>query len=213
MTKNYSGKTKGLVEVALFSAIVFILAFTPFIGYIPLGITKATTVHIPVIIASIMLGPKKGAFIGFVFGLTSLINNTFVAPTITSFVFSPFYNGGFAEGNFWSIVICFLPRILVGVVPFFVYKGFKKIFNSNDLISLGAAGVCGSLTNTLLVMSMIYIFFGSEYAGAKEIPLETLFGVIMGIVGINGIPEAIAAAIISAVICRVLISYNKHKLA
>ena len=56
-------KTRDLVEMALFAAIIVILAFTP-LGYIPLGVITPTTVHIPVIIAGIILGWKKGAFAG-----------------------------------------------------------------------------------------------------------------------------------------------------
>ena len=48
-------KTRDLVEMALFAAIIVILAFTP-LGYIPLGVITPTTVHIPVIIAGIILG-------------------------------------------------------------------------------------------------------------------------------------------------------------
>ena len=52
-------KTKGLVQMAIFAALIVVLAFTPFIGYIPLGFTRATIIHIPVIMGSLMLGPKK----------------------------------------------------------------------------------------------------------------------------------------------------------
>ena len=48
-------KTRGLVQLAIFSAIIVVLAYTPFIGYIPLGFTRATIIHIPVIIGSLML--------------------------------------------------------------------------------------------------------------------------------------------------------------
>ena len=57
-----SDKVLGLVQLALFSAIIIIMAFTPFLGYIPLGFTRATIIHIPVIIGSILLGPKKVRF-------------------------------------------------------------------------------------------------------------------------------------------------------
>ena len=50
MERKASAKTLGLVQLALLGALIFILAFTPFIGYIPLGFTRATIVHIPVII-------------------------------------------------------------------------------------------------------------------------------------------------------------------
>src|SRR5699024_5890410 len=90
--------TMSMVQVAIFGAIICIMAFTPFLGYIPLGFTRATIIHVPVIIASLLMGPKKGAALGFLFGLTSFINNT-VNPTVTSFVFTPFYNLGEFSGG------------------------------------------------------------------------------------------------------------------
>ena len=49
--------TRYLVSVALMAAIVILLANTP-LGMIQLPIIKATTVHIPVIIGAILLGPS-----------------------------------------------------------------------------------------------------------------------------------------------------------
>lgn len=83
----------GLVQAALFSALIILLAFTPFLGYIPLGFTRATIIHIPVIIGSILLGPKQGAVLGLVFGLTSLVNNT-VNPLPLPLSFLRFMNWG-----------------------------------------------------------------------------------------------------------------------
>lgn len=210
MNSTNAIKTRGLVEVSLFAAIVVILAFTPFLGYIPLGFTRATIVHIPVILASILLGPKKGGIIGFVFGLTSLFKNTF-EPTITSFAFSPFYSLGDVSGNFYSLIICFVPRILVGIIPFFVFNGINKV-SKNDSLSLGIAGISGALTNTLLVMGSIYIFFGKEYAAASNIDIGELFGfIITTVVGINGIPEAIIGAVITVCVGKVLLNFNKKR--
>ena len=80
--------TQWLVSVALMAAIVILLANTP-LGMIQLPIIKATTVHIPVIIGAILLGPAAGAILGGVFGVGSMISNT-QAPTLLSFAFSPF---------------------------------------------------------------------------------------------------------------------------
>jgi uncharacterized membrane protein len=199
-------KTKDLVKVSLFVAIIVLMAITPFLGYIPLGFTRATIIHVPVIIGSIILGPIYGAFLGFVFGLTSLINNTF-NPTVTSFVFTPFYSLGTYSGNFWSLIICFLPRILVGIVPHYVFKGMKK-FKDNDVLALSVAGVAGSLTNTLLVMNFIYLFFGKSYAEIKDVTISTLYGVIISVIAINGIPEAIVAGVLTVAICKALMRYT-----
>ena len=203
-------KTNYLVKLSFFVAIIVLLAVTPFLGYIPLGFTRATIIHIPVIIGSILLGPVYGAFLGFVFGLTSLLNNTF-NPTVTSFVFTPFYSIGGTSGNFWSLVICFLPRILVGVVPYYLYKGMKKI-NNSDVLALGIAGVGGSLTNTLLVMNFIYLFFGQSYAQAKNVAFSTLYGIILSVIAINGLPEAIVAGVLTTAVCKALIKYT-HRTA
>ena len=192
--------TKELVLVALFCAIILIMAFTPMIGYIPLGFTRATIIHIPVIIASIILGPKKGAFLGFVFGLTSLINNT-MNPTVTSFVFTPFFTLGNAEPSPLSLIVCFVPRILVGVVPYYVRKTTKKL---PDVVSYSAAGLAGSLTNTILVMNLIYLLFKESYAQASGKAVEVLYAAIGSVIVVNGVPEAIVAAVITFAICKAL---------
>ena len=147
--------TMSMVQVAIFGAIICIMAFTPFLGYIPLGFTRATIIHVPVIIASLLMGPKKGAALGFLFGLTSFINNT-MNPTPTSFVFTPFYSIGDVSGGLGSIIICFIPRILVGVVPYFVYKlvmwltkDLVKRKSGISSVGLVLAGVSGALVNTL----------------------------------------------------------------
>ncbi|MEG1858415.1 MAG: ECF transporter S component, partial [Pseudoflavonifractor sp.] len=56
-----SGQIRDLSILAIFTAIMFLLAFTP-IGLIDLPLIKATILHVPVIIGAILLGPKKGAF-------------------------------------------------------------------------------------------------------------------------------------------------------
>ena len=80
--------TRYMVTLAMMAAIVVLLANTP-LGMIQLPVIKATTVHIPVIIGSILLGPGAGAILGGVFGLCSMVSNT-QAPTLLSFAFSPF---------------------------------------------------------------------------------------------------------------------------
>ena len=199
-----SKNTKFITLMGVLLAIEIIMAFTP-LGFVPLGFTKATTIHIPVVIGAIFLGPLAGAILGGAFGILSIIINT-VSPALTSFVFSPFITIGGAQGNIWSLVIALVPRMLIGIVAY-----YSKI-DKTKVIAYATAGVVGSLTNTVLVMSGIYIFFGQQYAAAKEVTFEALFGVIMGIIGVNGIPEAIVAAIIVTLVCKVLKSVFKEKL-
>jgi len=196
-------KTKKLVMMAMFCAIMGVMAVTN-IGMIPLGFMNATTLHIPVILCAVLLGPKSGMMMGFVFGLISLLTNTF-RPNITSFVFSPFSPFYQSEyGNpFFSLLICFVPRILIGLVSGLSYNGFKKT-KLPSLISLGLTGFLGSITNTILVMGGIWLLFGEGYAAAKGMAVNALGGVIGSVVLINGVPEAIVAAILTAAIGKAL---------
>ena len=54
--------------MAAFIAIMMIMTVVPVLGFIPLGFMNATIIHIPVIVGSILLGPKKGAVLGFFSG-------------------------------------------------------------------------------------------------------------------------------------------------
>lgn len=204
MTKQRE-KTRSLVEMALFIAIIAVLSLTP-LGYIPLGFMSATTIHIPVIVAGIVLGWKKGAFCGFVFGLTSFLNATF-KPIATSFLFSPLV----PFGNGWSVVIAFVPRILIGVVAFLVFRALFKATNKKS-VSMLAAGIAGSMTNTILVMGMAYIFFAKPFAAAKEMAVDGVLKAVCTVMVVNGIPEAIVAGVIASAVCSALMAAFKDRL-
>ncbi|MCI8280892.1 MAG: ECF transporter S component [Lachnospiraceae bacterium] len=205
-------KTYHMVLTALFAAIIILMAFIPFLGYINLVVIKATLIHVPVIIGSILLGPKRGAFLGFVFGCTSLVNNT-INPSLLSFAFSPFYSVGDVGGNFFSLVICFVPRILVGVVPYFVYIGIKKLLKNKkggDFAALPVAGILGAVTNTLLVMHLIYFGFSEQFAAAKEIAISAVYNAIVAIIFANGVPEAIVAAVLVTAVGKALLQVQSR---
>lgn len=205
---NKRKQTQTMVMTAAFAALIILLAFTPGLGYIPLGVINATTVHIPVILGALMLGPKYGALLGGIFGLTSLINNSFINPNLTSFVFSPFVSGGGIK----SIIICFVPRILIGVTAYYTFIGVKKLLGDRKgsvSAALVTAGVVGSLTNTLLVMNAIYFMFGDQWAAAKEITTG-LYATILGVIATNGVPEAIVAGVLVLAVGQALFAMKKN---
>lgn len=235
---NQSKKTVQMVLAGVMTALIIVMSSVPFLGYIPLGVINATIIHIPVIIGAILLGPKYGAFLGLVFGVTSIIKNTF-SPNLTSFVFSPFYQMGEYGGNFYSVIVSLVPRILIGVVAYYVYQGLRKLLSGHrrdtqkgstaetsaaaaaakagtartktaETVALAAAGVAGSLTNTLLVMNLIYLFFGESYLIAGGKVYETVYGAILAIIIGAGVPEAIVSGILTAAICKVLLRFVKR---
>ena len=129
-------QVQSLAVLAMFTAILFLLTFTP-IGMIDLPIIKATVLHVPVIIGALLLGPKKGAFLGGMFGLASLLKNTLV-PNLSSFAFSPLIPvPGLDRGSPWALVVCFVPRILVGVTPWLVYTLLQALSRRRLLCGSG----------------------------------------------------------------------------
>lgn len=200
--KTKKHDTRWMVSVALMAAIVIVLANTP-LGMIQLPIIKATTVHIPVILGAILLGPGAGAILGAVFGICSLVSNT-MAPTLLSFAFSPFLSTTGIPGALKAIWISVGCRILIGVVAGWLWVLFTKI-KLNQFIALPIVGFIGSMVNTVTVMGSIYFLFAQQYAEAKEVAISAVFGLVMGTVMASGIPEAIAAAILVLAIGKVLV--------
>ena len=212
-TTGVSASVRELVLTALFTAIILMMAFVPNLGYINLVIIKATLLHIPVIIGAVLLGPKKGAFLGGVFGATSFINNTF-NPSVMSFAFSPIvaYSTYGIGGVFKTIFICFVPRICIGIGAYFVYTGLRKIFTGKigRSTTLAVAGVCGAMINTILVMGSIYVLYASAYAEATGIQVADVFKTVMGVVFGQGILEAIVSGIIVSAVGTALMVITKH---
>lgn len=203
---NTVNKTRDMVTMAAIMAIMMIMTVVPVLGYIPLGFMNATIIHIPVIVGAILLGPKKGAALGLFFGFTSMWKNTVLMPNLTSFVFTPFLtmpDGG--SGGIRSVIVCLIPRMLIGVVGYYVYRGVCRIWKNRKKLALITAGVAGSLTNTLLVMNLIYFLFGSSYGEAAKANMENgLYAFIVGVICLNGIPEAILAGFLTALIVSTL---------
>lgn len=194
--------TRWLVSVALMAAIIIVLANTP-LGMIQLPIIKATTVHIPVIIGAILLGPSAGAMLGAVFGVCSLISNT-MAPTLLSFAFSPFMSTTGIPGALKAIWISVGCRVLIGVVAGWLWNFLEKM-HINNWIALPVVGFVGSMVNTISVMGSIYLLFAQQYAEAKEVGITAVWGLIMGTVTASGIPEAVAAAVLVTALGRALV--------
>lgn len=204
--KTSKKDTRWMVSVALMGAIIIVLANTP-LGMIQLPIIKATTVHIPVIIGAILLGPSAGAILGAVFGICSLISNT-MAPTLLSFAFSPFMSTTGIFGAIKAIWVSVGCRILIGVAAGWLWKLLEKV-KVNQVIALPIVGFVGSMVNTIAVMGSIYVLFAKEYAQAREVGITAVWGLIMGTITASGIPEAIAAAVLVLALGKVLLSVFK----
>ena len=206
MYKDQWNHTKKLTVTAMLAALIFLMTFFG-IGIIPLPFMRPTTLHIPVIIGALLLGPKYGAVLGFVFGMASMLFATFF-PGATSFVFSPFIDlPGTSNGSIIALVVAFVPRVLIGVVSWYVFAALDALFKSGKRpITWAVAGLAGALTNTLLVLHFIFFFFGDTWNNARATPFDAIYLGILSMIAVNGIPEAIASAIIVPAIVGALVA-------
>jgi uncharacterized membrane protein len=197
------------VKLAFLSAILAVLSVTP-IGSIPLPAMKATTSHIPVIVGAILLGPGAGVFLGTVFGVMSVVRST-LFPTLTTFVFSPFLPvPGSDSGSIKALIVAFVPRILAGLLPALLFR-FLKSKKVGNQVACTACGVVGSLVNSVLVLTFVYLLFGVEYAAALGSGYELLLGVLTGVLFTNGIAELIIAVIVVTAICCPILRMAEKK--
>ena len=169
-------KTARLVQYALLMALLAVLGFTP-LGFIMVPPVSITILHIPVIL---------GALLGLEFGLFSVVRAIMAPTPPIDMLFSPAASGAPVQ----SIVMCILPRVLLGVIAGALFLALKKLLRKESLaagISAAAAAVC----HTVGVLGCLWFFF-------KALPLRQVF---LAIVGVNGLLELAAAILLTALIC------------
>ncbi len=194
--------THYMALLAMLCGVLLVMGMTG-IGFIPLPVIKATTMHIPVILGAILLGPGAGAVLGGLFGLCSIWANT-TTPGLLSFAFSPFMTTEGLMGVAKSLWIALGCRILFGLIAGWLWKLMKKI-TKQDYIALPVTAAVSALCHTGLVMGSIYVLLASQYAAAKNVAITAVFGLVMGTVTAAGIPEAIVAAVLVTVIGKALL--------
>lgn len=198
-------KTRNMAYFALFIAIELVLTMTP-LGYIRTPMLSITLMHIPVIVCGAVLGPAYGAGLGLLFGLTSVYNAT-TAPSAASFVFSPFVTVAGISGNWTSLIIALVPRILLGAIAGWLFAALNKKMKPGmaGLIT----GIIATLCHTLMVLSLIYVLWGEQYAAALGSSYALLLGLLATTVVTNGLMEAAAAGLVTMEICRAMASQLK----
>ena len=178
---NVSQKNIRFTTLSLLVSLLLILAYSP-LGFINIPPVSITTMHIPVIIGSIMLGPIYGAILGLAFGLISLIKASMGAVGAVNILFSPFASGA----PLYSIIMCIVPRVLLGIIPACLNNTLSKFIKKNTLTTAISSGIA-TLCHTILVLGCMYFFFSG-------LPFKEIF---LTIISLNGSLELLAAIVIA----------------
>ena len=179
-----SKKTVRLVQLSLLVALLAVLTFTP-LGFLVIPPVSITFLHIPVIVGAILLGPADGAILGLAFGLLSMIRATFAGVTPIDMMFSPFASGY----PFQSIVVCILPRVLLGVIAAGLYLLLRN--HVKNVVAVGVSAFVATVCHTAMVLGLLSVLFSA-------FPLKQVW---LSIIGINALLEMAAAVVVGVGVC------------
>lgn len=179
-------RNRKLALVGAFSALVIVLSITN-LGFITFSpVISITILQIPVILAATLGGFAEGVFVGAVMGIMSLVKAA-MSPS------------GVLDPLFVNPLCSVLPRILLGIVAWFVWKVLNLIPKMPKTLSAAIDGFVATFCHTLMVYGCIFIFEGSDMRAALE--QMGMAGVgFFGVVGI-GIVSEVFEALASTIVC------------
>lgn len=177
-------KTVKMAQLAILAAVLIVMAMTP-LGYLRLtpGL-EITFMVIPVAMGAIIMGPTAGAILGGIFGLTSFYQ------CVSGF--SAFGAALLGINPFLTFVVCLIPRILVGLFAGLVFKAMAKQGKAPKNWGYFLACLTASLTNTVLFIGLIWVFFGKSSfilgLTGNTTGIVALFTVLAGVNALVEIP-------------------------
>ena len=177
MTRN--NRLYDFVLTAILSALILVMTFVPYTGYILYGgVLEITTLHIVVIVGAVFLNWKYGALLGGVWGVSCMLR------ALTNPLWAAFLNP----------LVSLVPRVIVGIVAAAVFRGLNRT-RLNKYVCIVVATIAATLTNTVLVLSALALF-GDGVNGFFEL-FKTVY---LTVVGTNGLIELGAAVVLVPVI-------------
>ena len=187
-------KTAYLAKLSLLLAILLLMSFTP-LGYLNIGPLSVTFLVIPVVIGAVTLGVKAGCILGAAFGITSFAQ---------CFGISAFGVALMAINPVYTALICMVPRILIGLLAYWVYRALR-----GKKIACYAASMVGSLVNSVLFLGGVIVFFGeSEYIRAFG---GNVFEILMTLGLVNAVVEVFVCAVVGGALGNACLSFLAKK--
>ena len=194
MENNKKNRTRYMTELALMSAIIFLMAFTP-LGYFRTPGLSITVLTVPVAVGAIILGPEGGAVCGLVFGITSLIQ-CFMGGSFGSMLLS--------INPLGTAFTCIVPRVLEGLLCGLVFRWIKRVSKNSAYF---AASLACPLLNTVFFMSaIVLIFYHTEYIQGlvQTLGVTNPLMFVVAFVGVQGMIEAVVCFLIASAVSRAL---------
>ncbi len=189
-----------IILLSMFIAIMMVMNFTP-IGYIPTPYGFSVTLMlIPVALGAACASWYGGIVLGAVFGLTSFLQAFGVGATVDIMAASLFQ-----ENPLKYSVMCFVPRILAGLLSALVFALFKRM-KKVGILAFAVSALVVPIVNTTLFMSMYIMFYSNTPLGG------VVQEVVKVILAMNFLCEAALTLLASTAINKTVYNYAKRYL-
>lgn len=180
-----NSKTKNMVGVGLFTAIVVVLQFLG--GGIKFGMFSISLVLVPIVVGSAVYGWKAGAWLGFAFGAAVLLSGDAAAFMVVD--------------PLATVLVVLVKGTACGLVAGLVYKLFEKY---NNTLAVFAAAVICPIVNTGIFLLGCQLFFldtVAEWGAAMGYDNVAAY-MFLGLAGGNFITELVVNNVLGPVIVR-----------
>ncbi|MBQ7758182.1 ECF transporter S component [Anaerotignum sp.] len=201
VTKKSKMSARDLTTLGLLTGILLVMSFTP-LGYFHTFGLDISLMMIPVGIGAMLMGPKAGAWLGFVFGATSFYQAMTGA--------SPFSAMLFNISPLGTFVTCIPTRMLMGFLTGVIFLAAQKL-DKKKTVCFFVGGFFAAFLNTLFFMSTLLLcFWNTDYIQGFNQAFGNVnpFVFVVLFVGINGALEmpasCIAGGIVSKAVSRTL---------
>lgn len=189
-------KTQQIVLVAMFSAVAFVISFfeMPLLGYAPF--LKIDLSDLPIFIGMYVLGPLSGGSIAFIRSLLQYVSK------------------GGEMGYPIGATASFLASIAY-LVPFYAMSKMNK-WSQRHIVQTITAGVIATLSLTVVMIIVNYIFILPAYLAVMGFSVEHLFGttyryILVALIPFNFIKGIVLTLVITATSIKLMPWLNKMK--
>lgn len=185
--KQVNNKTKTLVGIGLFTAIVVVLQFLG--GGIKFGMFSISLVLVPIVVGSAVYGWKAGAWLGFIFGGAVLLSGDAAA----FMVIDPLA----------TVAVVLVKGTACGLCAGLVYKLLERY---NNFLAVFAAAIICPIVNTGIFLLGCQLFFletVAEWGRGLGFENATAY-MFLGLAGVNFLIELAVNIVLAPVIVRLI---------
>lgn len=182
-----NSKTKNMVGIGLFTAIVMVLQFLG--GGIKFGMFSISLVLVPIVVGAALYGWKAGACLGFAFGAAVLLSGDAAAFLVVD--------------PLATVLVVLVKGIACGFFAGLIYKLFSRV---NNVLAVFAAAITCPVVNTgVFLLGCQFFFLETVSAWGAALGYENAAAyMFLGLAGVNFLIELLVNIMLAPVIVRLI---------